>query len=143
MTVPENRAAVLALHRVEACLSLGKNRRTINPLFLHGPSGVGKSYLAAAFIKQVARKAPQLTITVLSAADLDARVGSEESPEATGTVMMQDLRNIDLLVVEDLQYLPVRSVPFLSLVFDDRLARHAQMVFTASMGPRQLPFPAG
>src|SRR5205823_1619224 len=47
-------------------------------------------------------------------------------------------KECDLLVVEDVQHLPGRSVEALVGVIDDRQARGRQTVFTASEGPGQL-----
>jgi chromosomal replication initiator protein len=57
---------------------------------------------------------------------------------ADGTDEQQALRRADLVVVEDLQHLPVRSVEVLVALIDRCLARQRQLVFTALAGPAHL-----
>src|SRR5712692_9293876 len=67
---PENRAALLAVQDVAACLCSGKTLRTTNPLYLHGPSGTGKTHLVGALVDEATRQSPQLIVTVLPAKEL-------------------------------------------------------------------------
>ena len=53
VTTPENRAAVIAVQRVDACLASNARERLPNPLYLHGPAGTGKSLLASALVDEV------------------------------------------------------------------------------------------
>jgi chromosomal replication initiator protein len=132
ISLPESRAAALAVERVAEAVSTGQTGSSLNPLFLHGPSGTGKSRLAALLIEQVTQRAPAVLIRLLGAGDVAGLQGSAESQE------LADVRRADLLIVEDLQHLPQRAVEaFVSLV-DRGLARGQQQVFTATAGPAQL-----
>ncbi len=85
---------------------LGARKRTINPLFLHGPSGTGKTHLLSALATAVAANAPDRTIALLDATDFDPM-------RSTGAETEDDLRaarQADVLLIEDLQHLP-RAVP--------------------------------
>jgi chromosomal replication initiator protein len=129
---PENRSALAAVQRVAACVGTRRPQRAINPLFLHGPAGTGKTHLVWALGADVLRQAPDLTVLVLSARD----VGTAISEEADA---LQTARQADLLIVEDVQHLPARAEEALAQVFDCRQAHEQQMVFTATVGPWQLP----
>jgi chromosomal replication initiator protein len=124
---PENRAARLAVERVAECVCSGKPRRQVNPLFLHGPAGTGKTHLVAALASDIARRCPDRVLTILPAVDACA--------EASG---LSSLADSDLLVLEDVQHLPARLALALVPLLDDRLARQQQTVFTALAGPAQL-----
>jgi chromosomal replication initiator protein len=133
VTLPENRAARLAVGQVAEAVSAGRAGRLLNPLFLHGPPGTGKSHLAAALVEQVTRQAPGTAVAVLGAGDFE---GPERTPDDSGE--LASARKVDLLVVEDVQHLPSRVVEaFVSLV-DRGLARGQQQVFTATAGPALL-----
>ena len=50
ISLPENRSAQTAVERVADALRARRSPRAFNPLFLHGPSGGGKSHLVAALL---------------------------------------------------------------------------------------------
>jgi chromosomal replication initiator protein len=131
VTTPENRFACVAVRRVADCVASRRRRRTVNPLFLHGPAGTGKTHLVNALAADVTRRCPDLIVCLLPAADCRP----EETP---ADEWLAAARECDLLVIEDVQHLPERSTEALVGVIDDRQARGRQMVFTASPGPGQL-----
>jgi len=123
----ENRSALLAVQRLADEVCAGPERLRVNPLFLHGPAGTGKTHLASALATDVTRRSPSLVVTLISANDF-------RSPPYP----LEAARNCDLLVVEDLQHLPVNAAePFIQL-FDACHACRQAMVFTATVGPGQL-----
>ncbi len=132
VSLPENRAARMAAGRVAEGVASGRARRPLNPLFLHGPSGTGKSHLVAAVVGQVTRQAPDRLVFVLPAGDFEGLVKAE------GHEDLGRARAADLLAVEDVQHLPSRTVEAFVHLVDHGLARGQQQVFTASAGPAQL-----
>src|SRR5262249_20596771 len=75
---------------------------------------------------ELARRRPELSVRMAAARELVDGWQSDSSDEC------------DLLAVEDVQQLPGRATETLVQLFDDRLARRQQMVFTATTGPAQL-----
>jgi chromosomal replication initiator protein len=132
IALPENRAAVMAVERVGQAVCAGQVSEALDPLFLHGPSGTGKTRLVALLIEEVMQRAPTSVISLLQAGELAAGRGEAELPE------LAEARRADLLIVEDLQHLPQRAVETLVSLVDRGLARRQQQVFTASVGPAQL-----
>src|SRR6266542_2586168 len=65
--MPENRPAVLAIQRVAACVCSKRRSREINPLFLHGPAGTGKTHLVSALVTEATGQRPDLLATVFAA----------------------------------------------------------------------------
>lgn len=124
ISTTENRPALLAAQRVAECLSSQKQRRAINPLYLHGPTGTGKTHLVRALVSDATRRSPRLTVTMLTA-------GGE--PED-----YMETRSADVLIFEDVQQLAANRAETWVQIFDDRLAHDQQMVFTANVGPRRL-----
>src|SRR5262245_55539832 len=133
VALPENRFALAAVQRLAANLLSPRYRRLVSPVFVHGPSGTGKSHLVAALIDDFCRKAPGSTVRLLSAADLSAEVISEN--ELTALDAEPDP---DLLLVEDLHRLPARTTGLLTQTLDRRQAYRLQTVVTASVPPAQI-----
>jgi len=143
---PENRSALLAVRDVAACICSGKSRRATNPLYLHGPAGTGKTHLITALVEEVTRQSPQMIVTVLQAGDLEemGRAWETSSEAADGLAAVKES---DLFVVEDLQHLSKRrrddsahaTSQLLVQICDYLCARQRQLVFTATVGPRDLP----
>jgi chromosomal replication initiator protein len=133
VALPENRFALAAIQRLAEAIPSGRYRRLITPLFVHGPTGTGKTHLISALVGSLCGTVPGFTATILSAAELPAE-------ERTETILEKGLAadDPDLLVVEDLQRLPRRAVPALTELLDRRFAYRLQTVVTALAAPAQL-----
>ena len=142
VAVPENRPALLAVRQVVDCLAAGRTRRAINPLYLHGAPGTGKTHLVSALIEKATYLAPDLVVAHLSAAELGRPAAASEEADGEETQAHPDAREIDLFIVEDLQFLPGRAGETFRQRFDELRSRQVQMVLTASVGPCELALPA-
>jgi chromosomal replication initiator protein len=132
ISLSENRTGRAALERVAACVSSRGPRRVHNPLFLHGPAGTGKTRLVSDLIGDVTRRVPDLSVALLSAGDCRA---AEADGACSG---LAAARQVDLIVVEDLQHLSPRVSEAFGHLVDRCLSRERQMVFTALVGPGEL-----
>src|SRR5438067_11609617 len=98
--VPEGRAALLAIRRVAGCVVSGRKRRTINPLFLHGPAGTGKTHLSAALVAEATSQRPDLAALVLAASDVNLAL--RPSADAIGPPqVLVEAGEADLVGTED------------------------------------------
>jgi chromosomal replication initiator protein len=129
VSAPENRAALTAMKDL-ATLADGCPYEGANPIYLHGPAGTGKSHLVASLIGELSRNNAGLIINVLEAVALARASGDDALPE--------NAHSSDLLVLEDLQHLPVRGAERLSNLIDYRLNHKLPLVCTASVGPGHL-----
>src|SRR5262249_45233626 len=135
--LPENRAALLAIERV--FLQYESHSEAINPLFLHGPPGTGKSHLVSALVERTCQGSTSAVISL--AGDFVAGALPEDCVDQEVT-LSDPAFTADLWILEDLQQLPPRSAGRLAQIIDFRLAHDLQMVFTASVPPvylRELP----
>lgn len=138
VTTPENRSAFLAVQRVLECVCSTHRRREANPLYLHGPAGMGKTHLVHALAGEVSRRCPDRTVAVLPARELDPVVQFADNNDFAD----QAGEEADLLVLEDMQHLHTRAAEVLVQRLDRRKARQLPLVCTALVGPRQLELPA-
>ncbi len=143
LPTPENHPALLAVREIAASVSTGRYRRALNPLYVHGPTGVGKTHLMAALVAEATRQAPQLIVTVWQAGDLEEMAAAQEN-SAEAIESLYAAKQSDLLIVEDLQRISRRgrvddpAGEVLLKIFDYLHARQRQLVFTAAVGLREL-----
>lgn len=131
VSLPENRAAVQAVQDLVASV-MEDSRPGFQGrgelLFLHGPPGIGKSHLVAAGAEEITRHCGAARVAIVSARDW-----AEEST---------DCSDLDLLIVEDLQFLADRSAAALASMWDERQAHGLATIVTATLPPRRLEVPA-
>lgn len=132
VALPENRAAREAVARLSRCLARRAPRRAINPLFVHGPVGSGKSQLVHELVADVTHHVGDALVSLVAANDLDGR-DADDSTAAR--------KQADLVVVEDVHKLPSSAVETLVGLTDHCVARQRQLVLTATVGPGLLNLP--
>jgi chromosomal replication initiator protein len=135
VATPENRAAWLAVQDVVA---------VPRGVMLHGPAGCGKTHLVHALAASVLQERPDWIVTILAAGDLVRAPeptlfgGAEDQALPLQVFGLEEARQCDLLIVEDLQHLHAGAVEILVRTIDHLQARHRPLVFTANAGPERL-----
>jgi chromosomal replication initiator protein len=129
--LPENHSAL------EACLDLLRRIETAEPcqaelLYLHGSSGVGKTFLVSALLEDARSRG----YSAFSLSGHDFPV--VWAPDDDGSSYSQVASDTDLLVVEDLQHLPARAADSFAAILDARRLAGRMTVVTATVGPAQL-----
>jgi chromosomal replication initiator protein len=130
LSLPENRSALVAVAELARCLKANEPDQAVSPVYLHGPTGAGKTCLVGALLEEIAGDA-----CVLSA---NAFPLAWDQSDPASADRYEHARRCDLLIVEDLQHLPARASGSLVQLLDERLRCRLPMVFTASCGPAQL-----
>lgn len=131
--VPESQAAWLAVQDLAARVVSRKKFDSLNPLFLHGPAGVGKTLLVQSFVQEVLRRSPRSVVNVVAAAELPSWLAGGNETYSTPD------RDCDVLAIEDLQFWRSRGddLPLAALV-DRCRAEGRALILTAAVGPAEL-----
>lgn len=103
-----NRLALAAARSV-AELGAGEGKIIFNPLFLHASVGMGKTHLLQAIAWEVLHNSPQACVVYLTAEYFMWRFATAIRDNATLSLKEQ-LRHIDLLIIDDMQFLQGRAI---------------------------------
>lgn len=74
-----------------------------NPLFIYGPTGVGKTHLMQAIANDVYQKSPNKKIVYITSEEFTNEVVDAIRSNST-SFMKKRFRNIDLLIIDDIQF---------------------------------------
>lgn len=130
---PCNELAVAATRQVAAALG------EINPLFVFGTAGNGKSHLLEGIYRQVRRSQPALQVLYLTAEQF-TNFFTQALREHTLPAFRQRFRNVDVLLVDDIDFLDGKRVvqeEFLH-TFKQLEGHGRQIVLAADRHPRLL-----
>jgi chromosomal replication initiator protein len=136
--LPEIYSAFVAVRRLSDLICAKQFSAIPTPLYLHGPSGTGKTHLASALAEEVIQRSPRSVIAVVSAKEISSPAILPEMDPLDETGGLRHWKSSDLLIVEDLQHLAKGSADLLARLLDDLQARQTPVVLTASVGPRAL-----
>lgn len=78
--------------------------RSYNPLFIYGPTGVGKTHLMQAIANEVYEKNPDKKIIYTTSEEFTNEVVEAIRGNET-TRMKKRFRNVDLLIIDDVQFI--------------------------------------
>ena len=133
VSLPENDSAVRAARRLARAVTQRGFALPPSPLVIHGRPGTGKSHLVQNLIHAVVDSPDAVTARVVAARDLHR--AAWETPEDDD---FAELRDVDLLAIEDLQHLPAKAADRVCRLLDARASRRKPTVVTASAGPAGL-----
>jgi len=111
----------------------------LNPLFLHGGVGTGKSHLLEGIYRQIRRRYPSLQVTFLTS-EAFANYFTQALREHSLPSFRQRFRNVDVLLVDDIDFFDgKRGIQQEFLHTFQQLASHGrQIVLTSDSHPRLL-----
>jgi len=110
-----------------------------NPLFIHGPSGLGKTHLLHAIARRIKQDHPEYKITYISAEDFtNDLIGSIS--EGKTNEFRQKYRSSDLLLVDDVQFIAGKTSTQEEFfhTFNTLHDAHKQIVLTSDRPPKEL-----
>jgi chromosomal replication initiator protein len=126
--LPENRSGFVAVHDLAEILLAGQTSE-LSVLFLHGPPGSGKSHLLAGLAREITSHS---SFSVLS-------FRAEEMPwPSEAEALVEEAGAADLLIIDDLQHLPLYWSESLIQLLDHRQAHQKATALAARSSPQQL-----
>jgi chromosomal replication initiator protein len=103
---PSNRVAFAAARAVAEQAS---NAVRFNPLFLHATVGLGKTHLLQAIAAEALKRSPQARVVYLTAEYFMWRFATAIR-DNNALVLKEQFRDIDLLIIDDMQFLQGKSI---------------------------------
>ncbi len=121
-----------------ACLAVAQNpARAANPLFLHGPPGVGKTHLLYAITNELIKK-KKARVLLVRGEDFTNEV-VDSLRERRMDYFRKKYRNIDVLLVDDIQFIAGREatqVEFFN-TFDVLHEKNKQIILSSDRPPKE------
>ncbi len=88
-----------------ACVAVAENpAQNYNPLFIHGPSGLGKTHLLYAITNEIKRKNPAANIIYIKCEDFTNQM-IESLAKSAMPQFRDKYRTCDVLLIDDIQFL--------------------------------------
>ncbi len=151
LPTPEQHAARSAIQTFAKSIQHDVVHGWSQPLYVHGPSGAGKTRLVTDLLRELTRDHGALVIQHVSANDWPTLLPTQPrqlqhppsvprpaDDDGGEPAWLDEARRCDVLVLEDVQHLPVRGAETLAQLLDARQARRLPTLITANAGPRQL-----
>lgn len=119
---------------------VAKPGTSYNPLFIYGGVGLGKTHLTQSIGNELLKKNPQLSIMYVSAEKFSNDfIGSIK--EGTGKDFQNKYRHIDLLLIDDIQFIAGKDRTQESFfhTFNELHQQNKQIVLTSDRPPKAIP----
>src|SRR3989344_4849332 len=110
-----------------------------NPLFIYGPSGVGKTHLMQAIGNAILQKDPYLKIIYASSEKFMNDFVQSIQTKATGS-FRQRYRSCNILLIDDIQFISGKDSTQEEFfhTYNDLHSRNSQLVFTSDRPPNEI-----
>lgn len=110
-----------------------------NPLYVYGPSGIGKTHLLYATANEILTNFPHKTVLYVKGEEFTSSlIGSLK--EGTMDVFRNKYRNADVLLVDDIQVIAGKKTTQEEFfyTFDALYERHKQIILTSDCAPSEI-----
>ena len=89
-----------------ACLAVAQSPTTYNPLFIHGPSGLGKTHLLYAVTNELKKNNPNIRLIYKKGEEFTNELIESLQKGAMGTKAFREkYRTADVLLIDDIQFI--------------------------------------
>ncbi len=123
-----------------ACVAVANNPASAyNPLFIHGPSGLGKTHLLYAITNRIREKAPNANIVYVKAEAFTVQLIEAISTETTAE-FRDKYRQADVLLIDDVQFIAGRvstQEEFFN-TFNELYEARKQIILTSDRPPKEI-----
>lgn len=117
--------------------------KKINPLFVYGGVGLGKTHLIHAIANKIIENDPKVRIQYSTTdrfiSDFIDSINKSKDNELIKE-FRKKYRNVDILMLDDIQFLNGKSATQETLfhIFNDLMQEHKQIIFTSDRHPKDL-----
>ncbi len=117
----------------------------LNPLFIYGESGLGKTHLLQAIANQIAKSHPEKTVLYTTCDNflngyIDLMIAGKMSQRDRSVQFRNHYRSVDVLIIDDIQFLakkPGVQEEFFH-TFNELYAQNKQIVLTSDRPPKEI-----
>ncbi len=123
-----------------ACYAVAKEpAKHYNPLFIYGPSGLGKTHLLYAIANYIMEKHPSLEIAYVKGEEFTNQMIDAISKNATKN-FRERYRMCDVLLIDDIQFIAGREATQEEFfhTFNDLYENKKQIIMTSDRPPRDI-----
>ncbi len=124
-----------------ACTTVARDRaNTYNPLFIYGPSGLGKTHLITAIANEMRKNDPSLNIIYVSGETFANELIEAIQKKKDTTLFHDKYRSADVLLVDDVQFIAGRETTQEEFfhTFDKLHKEGKQIVLTSDRPPKDI-----
>ena len=123
-----------------ACLAVAKTpARAYNPLFIHGPSGLGKTHLLFAIKNEAKRLRPNLKVVYVKGEDFTNQL-VDAIAEKKPIIFREKYRYCDMLLVDDVQFIAGKEATQEEFfhTFNALYEQSKQIILTSDRPPKDI-----
>ncbi len=110
-----------------------------NPLFIYGPSGVGKTHLLYAVAKRINAQYPELSIVYVKGDDFTNEMVESIARHTTGE-FREKYRHAQVLLIDDVQFIAGKEATQLEFfhTFNELYEENCQIILTCDRPPKDI-----
>lgn len=114
--------------------------KNYNPLFIHGPTGLGKTHLMQAIAHEMKRRHPHFKILYISSEKFTNQLIAAIQTRSTNQFRSR-YRNLDLILIDDIHFLAEKEATQEEFfhTFNTLYDAHKQIVVSSDRPPREIP----
>ncbi len=111
-----------------------------NPLFIYGPSGLGKTHLLHSIINEIRATRPEFSVVYVTCEEFTNLLIEIIAKKADTSIFRDKYRNADFLLIDDIQFLANKKVVQEEMfhTFEALYARGKQIVFASDRPPSDI-----
>ncbi len=114
--------------------------KNYNPLFIHGPTGLGKTHLMQSIAHEMKRRNPNFKVLYISSEKFTNQLITAIQTRTTNQFRSK-YRNLDLLLIDDIHFLAEKEATQEEFfhTFNTLYDAHKQIVVSSDRPPREIP----